>query len=1300
MAGRYRIGADRVLRCSIIGSDASARAGYIEDCESVLSLNGLSKAGPDGPFREIEVEEGFYIYPYRNKNRTADYCLTDSSVFSGKSDTGRVLFEFSRDIAGDGSVSRHHFLIVYDPEKALACEDESVWPAGGRDSVWLIDQESANGTYLNGSRISPGNPAALKEGDWIFASGFSFFFFSGCLISRRLLPGLNDLKMNMASPASEADQRLKKERSGRSEDSKKELQTRIERNWQQSFCFEPLKVEAPDPNPVFEKPSWFSCLGSSALIVISSMSSLLAMALRNPGDSASIQISAVTSLSMAAAFLGYGILNRTISIRSAQRKQLLSEREYEGYLSQMQEKAKDIERSAEQEIQSLSWLLSRPDEELLHLFASEESGAVRLPLQICERVFASFALPQGRYSQKKEKSWQNLEMLQNHCLSVSSLSGIRGGQINQIRLMNSFQKRGLIHAWLWMIWNPKRKWAEIGLSYLAEEKAPPERSIFDWHPAFWISDQKSEAENRLLFDTLDQFLEQAESVIDEFEWTIFLNDQNYGDIEEKENAEFLRKQLPVRLQKQKNITWIFAGQSGSQEQRLMSADPERSGSDFPGAWKDLLESWAGMSETVLRKTLDYSGSRQKNCGWDEKLYDPFSELADFRDSRLKMKIRLSAEHTWDLIEEGPHALIAGTTGSGKSEGLISVLLQLALYNSPDLLQIICIDFKGSALASVLSDFPHTAGIITNLEENAFDRLEKALRAELDRRQKLIREWLKTSPYMAGDLDSYNSDPANSSLSHLIIAVDEFAQLKSMYPSAMKMLQETARIGRSLGIHLILATQKPAGVVDEQIWTNAASHLCFKVASAQDSREMLGHEKAAELSSSGEFILQVISQDEEKQGRALYSRSSCLTENGFSLISSESAADSQKRSHYGNHHPKKTVQQRISDLILSDPVFCKDSAPASEEDRKCILHPDFDETDFDQKTGLIDRISHMDIFDAAACQGIWVLCPIRNFESFVRIIQNTTDLPVFSAGTSLQFAAQEPDLSHDRTAQAAEHLPVSDLWNFCRIEEEIILIVQAAADLSASLLRDLLEADHIHLIVLSSEIDPAFEKLLPAFDLRMASSVAGRDQIFALFQESGRQIPSWPLFFACHRDQSDEMRICLNTQAEENRKKSDAGFKNTDHIHLKLIRNPLTVQQLPQLIQRYPCLMGFERTNGTFKPVCWDLRPILIAYRSEAGRKKAEDLLNFWSLQNPVLSWGWFPSENRISVIDLPDSQNLLMDPANEKDLYQRQILFVGEGAAASQFLLKKQLPLELIGDAVLLSENGSLCMDLADCHLL
>jgi len=214
--------------------------------------------------------------------------------------------------------------------------------------------------------------------------------------------------------------------------------------------------------------------------------------------------------------------------------------------------------------------------------------------------------------------------------------------------------------------------------------------------------------------------------------------------------------------------------------------------------------------------------------------------------------------TLDLHEKfhGPHGLVAGTTGSGKSEILQSYILSMAIHFHPHEVGFLIIDFKGGGMANQFEDLPHLIGTITNIEGREVDRSLKSIKAELLRRQKLFAE------VDVNQIDKYillhkqNPEKAPVPLPHLIMIVDEFAELKAEYPEFMKELISAARIGRSLGVHLILATQKPSGVVDDQIWSNSKFKLCLKVQTHADSKEVIRTPLAAEIREPGRAYLQV------------------------------------------------------------------------------------------------------------------------------------------------------------------------------------------------------------------------------------------------------------------------------------------------------------------------------------------------------------------------------------------------------------------------------------------------------------
>ena len=222
----------------------------------------------------------------------------------------------------------------------------------------------------------------------------------------------------------------------------------------------------------------------------------------------------------------------------------------------------------------------------------------------------------------------------------------------------------------------------------------------------------------------------------------------------------------------------------------------------------------------------------------------------------------------DLHEKyhGPHGLIAGTTGSGKSEFIITYILSMCMNYSPDDVAFVLIDYKGGGLALAFENkltgvvLPHLAGTITNLDKAEMDRTLVSIDSEVKRRQRLFNEARDKMGESTIDIYKYQRHFHEGSLQepipHLFIICDEFAELKAQQPEFMDNLISVARIGRSLGVHLILATQKPSGVVNDQIWSNTKFRVCLKVQDEADSKEMLKRPEAAHITQAGRFFLQV------------------------------------------------------------------------------------------------------------------------------------------------------------------------------------------------------------------------------------------------------------------------------------------------------------------------------------------------------------------------------------------------------------------------------------------------------------
>ena len=222
----------------------------------------------------------------------------------------------------------------------------------------------------------------------------------------------------------------------------------------------------------------------------------------------------------------------------------------------------------------------------------------------------------------------------------------------------------------------------------------------------------------------------------------------------------------------------------------------------------------------------------------------------------------------DLHEKyhGPHGLVAGMTGSGKSEFIITYILSMAINYHPYEVQFILIDYKGGGLAGAFENkttglkLPHLVGTITNLDANEIKRSLASIESELKRRQALFNKAREASGESTIDIYKYQrlyrEGVIDTPVSHLFIISDEFAELKSQQPEFMAQLISTARIGRSLGVHLILATQKPSGVVDPQIWSNTRFRVSLRVQDKSDSNEIIKCPDAAFLKQTGRFYFQV------------------------------------------------------------------------------------------------------------------------------------------------------------------------------------------------------------------------------------------------------------------------------------------------------------------------------------------------------------------------------------------------------------------------------------------------------------
>lgn len=250
----------------------------------------------------------------------------------------------------------------------------------------------------------------------------------------------------------------------------------------------------------------------------------------------------------------------------------------------------------------------------------------------------------------------------------------------------------------------------------------------------------------------------------------------------------------------------------------------------------------------LCSSLQAQSARQKNRTDDmavESVLQRWSAQHYASDIRCYLGISTGGSLNIGLSEHGPHWLLGGTTGAGKSQLLRSLVLSAALRYPPERLGLILVDFKGSAGLGPLAQLPHALSVLSNFDVSAVERALEFLRADIHRREVDLQA-LGVNSYR-DYLASCQAAGTTPRYPELLIVVDEFRMLIDSMPDAMAELMRIATIGRSLGLHLVLATQRPQGAISQDIRANIATSICLRVASAQDSYNLLEHESAAYIS---------------------------------------------------------------------------------------------------------------------------------------------------------------------------------------------------------------------------------------------------------------------------------------------------------------------------------------------------------------------------------------------------------------------------------------------------------------------
>ncbi len=755
---------------------------------------------------------------------------------------------------------------------------------------YIFDNGSTNGTFVNKARIEK---AELYVGDVVFIMGLKIIIGKNFIAFNNpdgRVTASAKLQRYISQPVAESDDEEEYELRDpdffyRSPRFKRDIETAE------------FKIDSPPSSPVTEEMPWPLVIGSSM-----AMGMMSVVTVTNAAITGNV-MSMVMGGSMMIGTLLMPMLIKTYERRRKKEKEVIRQKKYREYLNHLSVKINEASQEqvsilnencitvgeCENRIRNVQrnlWERAPGQNDFLRVRVGHGSGLLDAEFSYSERRFSTDddILEEEMYILcERPKELHNIPI--TYSLAEDHISGI----IGQKQQAAEFAKGLIIQL------SALYSYDEVKLVFLYDIDDEDEFGFVKWLPHVWNDDNKFRfiATNNNEAKELSAYLENI------VEARIAMNENDLKDTSPYFIIFSMSKTLAVHtevvkqvLAKKENLNIsvisiydelkdlpkecsMVVELSGNRARLFDKNDISGKSTEFFPDIKPLQDP-LDLSVRLANITLDNSATSFKlprtltflemfGVGMVEHL----NALARWRDNDPTKSLEaavgvdtLGETFKLDLHEKfhGPHGLVAGMTGSGKSEFIITYILSLAVNYHPNEVAFILIDYKGGGMAKSFEHLPHTAGIITNLDGAAIKRSLVSIESELKRRQAIFADASKKVGVSNIDIYKYQKlyreGTVEEPLQHLFIISDEFAELKTQQPEFMTQLVSAARIGRSLGVHLILATQKPSGVVDDQIWSNSKFRVCLKVQERADSMDMLKRPDAAELTDTGRFYLQV------------------------------------------------------------------------------------------------------------------------------------------------------------------------------------------------------------------------------------------------------------------------------------------------------------------------------------------------------------------------------------------------------------------------------------------------------------
>lgn len=776
--------------------------------------------------------------------------------------------------------------------------------AFSNDSIVVRDLGSVNKTYVNGKAI---HQEVLKTGDVIYILGFQIIVVNRLIflnnpdgnvkISSNNLREYRSERVSKFLPDYDYDDEF--------EDAPEDFYYRAPRFKYGVEEYE-LKIDPPPPNRVADEMPTIMMIGPSLTMGTASLATGIFAVINavGRGDISSAIPSIIMSVSMLFATLLWPVLIKTYQRKMNERREAKRQSAYKEYLRQIEQRIVDETARQEKVLrdndvstaayvsrilahQPQIWERTPKHTDFLTLRLGYGSLPLKAKIQFTERKFSveEDNLVDEMYLVAEKKRWLKDVPI---CLPLAErfVSGIYADRSQLI----PYAKKLILQT------VALHSYDEVKLVLLYNESDEDDLSFIRWLP----HTMNNEKTTRYIATNIDEAKELSASldVIIEYRKTVDINkladetpyfliiclDKELASktdcvrrvLEHKDNLNFTvlslfeqLKDLPkectavVELNSHVTGNMTLIGDVSDPPIPFFIDSPQQI--DIQRVTRVLANTVVDISGSHFMLPKKYTFFEMYDIGMIEHIN--LLENWSISDPTISLSAAVGIDKYGEVFRldlheraHGPHGLVAGMTGSGKSEFIITYILSMAVTFHPEDVSFILIDYKGGGMAKAFENIPHTAGVITNLDGNEITRSLASLRSELHRRERIFRDVSREHSVSNIDIYKYQKlyreKKVSEPLPHLLIISDEFAELKKEQPEFMTELTSTARVGRSLGVHLILATQKPGGVVDDQIRSNSRFRVCLKVQDRGDSLEMLGRAEAANLVDTGRFYLQV------------------------------------------------------------------------------------------------------------------------------------------------------------------------------------------------------------------------------------------------------------------------------------------------------------------------------------------------------------------------------------------------------------------------------------------------------------